>query len=288
MTSELKVVDVGKIKFVWKGTYNASVSYEHDDLVIYDDGITTSAYISKTDNNLNNTPSASGIVNLLYWGLIAQGGSVGPFGIFNGEVQFKSNSSFGSTSTFLYDESNTRIGIGTSVPTQTLEVQGTVSSTNINTLSKISASYTSDYFITSNSDNFRILETEKFTNANAFQKVKIEASSANSTSNLNISEGNVFIFTSNSTGSWTHNITSDEGVNNLLRDEESIDVVVISSQNNSSYYTTGLQIEGSSQTVRWIVTPDQGSSTGRDLYRFSIRKTGNNSYLIFAYQVDLV
>lgn len=288
MTSELKVVDVGKIKFVWRGTYSASIKYEHDDIVIYDDGQTNTAYISQTDQNLNNTPATGGIVNSVYWQILAQGGSVSPFGSFNGEVQFKTNSSFGSTSTFLYDESNIRIGVGTSVPTQTLDVQGTYSSTDINTPSRISASYTSDYFITSNSDNFRILETEKFTNANAFQKVKIEASAANSTSNLNISEGNVFIFTSNSTGTWTHNITSDEGVNNLLRDEESIDVIVVSSQNNSSYYTTGLQIEGSSQTVRWISTPSSGSSTGRDLYRFSIRKTGNNSYLVFAQQINFV
>ena len=290
MTNELKIVDVGKIKFVWRGTYSASTLYEHDDLVIYDDGITNSAYISMGDQNLNNTPSTSGNANVDFWQLAAQGGSISPFGSFKGEVQFKSNSSFGSTSTFLYDESNVRIGVGTSVPTQALEVQGTVSSTDINTPSRISASYTTDYFVKSNSDNFRILETEKFTNTNAFQKVQVRSSTVNESENqtLSLSDGNVFIFTSNSTGTWTTNITSDEGVNNLMKDEETINVMIISSQNNSSYYTNSLQVDGSGQSVKWIVSPTSGSSSGRDLYRFSITKTGNSSFLVFAQQVDLV
>lgn len=42
----------------------------------------------------------------------------------NGQILFNDNSDFGSASQFYYNSSNSRVGIGTSIPTQSLDVLG--------------------------------------------------------------------------------------------------------------------------------------------------------------------
>ena len=72
-------VDVGKIKLVWRGTYNNSTAYEIDDLVVYDDGSTISSYICVAETT-GNVPSTTGTVNTTYWNISAKGSSASAAG----------------------------------------------------------------------------------------------------------------------------------------------------------------------------------------------------------------
>ena len=55
----MATIDLGKIKFVFRGTYNASTAYTPDDLVAYTDNGILSTYIC-TANTTGNAPSSSG------------------------------------------------------------------------------------------------------------------------------------------------------------------------------------------------------------------------------------
>ena len=64
----MATVDLGKIAFVFKGTYNAGTTYENKDAVAYTDGGETSTYLYiNTTNAANQTPSTGGTVNTTYW-----------------------------------------------------------------------------------------------------------------------------------------------------------------------------------------------------------------------------
>ena len=75
----MATIDLGKIKQVWRGTYNNGTAYTVDDLVAYTDTVgglqNTSTYIAVAASNNSNqqAPSSGGTVNSSYWNLVAQG-----------------------------------------------------------------------------------------------------------------------------------------------------------------------------------------------------------------------
>ena len=69
----MATIDLGKIKLVFRGTYNASTAYTPDDLVAYTDSGILSTYICTTAST-GNAPSSSGTAHSS-WAYLAQGGS---------------------------------------------------------------------------------------------------------------------------------------------------------------------------------------------------------------------
>ena len=99
--------------------------------------------------------------------------------------------------------------------------------------------------------------------------------------------GNVHWSTSNSTGTWTYDITGDgtTDLNDMMSDQETLSFTLISAQNNASYYMTELRIDGdNSHLVFWQggSAPSAGSASGYDVYNFTIFKRANASFRIFA------
>ena len=67
----MATIDLGKIKQVWRGTYNNSTAYTVDDLVEYTDSGITSTYICVA-NSTGNAPSSSGTAHAS-WNYVAKG-----------------------------------------------------------------------------------------------------------------------------------------------------------------------------------------------------------------------
>ena len=67
----MATLDLGKIKQVWRGTYNNSTAYVVDDLVEYTDSGITSTYICVA-NSTGNAPSSSGTAHA-NWNYVAKG-----------------------------------------------------------------------------------------------------------------------------------------------------------------------------------------------------------------------
>ena len=67
----MATIDLGKIKQVWRGTYNNGTAYVVDDLVAYTDSGITSTYICVA-NSTGNAPSSSGTAHAS-WNYVAKG-----------------------------------------------------------------------------------------------------------------------------------------------------------------------------------------------------------------------
>ena len=72
----MATIDLGKIKQVWRGTYNNGTSYAVDDLVEYTDGSVTSSYICTTAST-GNAPSSGGTAHGS-WAYVAKGQATSP------------------------------------------------------------------------------------------------------------------------------------------------------------------------------------------------------------------
>ena len=67
----MATIDIGKIKQVWRGTYNNGTAYVVDDLVSFTDSGVTSTYICVT-NSTGNAPSTGGSAHAS-WNYVAKG-----------------------------------------------------------------------------------------------------------------------------------------------------------------------------------------------------------------------
>ena len=67
----MATIDLGKIKQVFRGTYDNNTAYVPDDLVVFTDGQITSTYICTTAST-NNNPSSGGTAHA-NWAFIAKG-----------------------------------------------------------------------------------------------------------------------------------------------------------------------------------------------------------------------
>ena len=72
----MATIDLGKIKQVWRGTYNASFNYVPDDVVYYLDGSVGSSYICVA-NSTGNAPSSGGTAHAS-WNYLAKGQATSP------------------------------------------------------------------------------------------------------------------------------------------------------------------------------------------------------------------
>ena len=72
----MATIDLGKIKFVFRGTYAGGTAYVPDDVVTFADGSVTSSYICTTATTGNN-PSSGGTVHGS-WAFLAKGQASSP------------------------------------------------------------------------------------------------------------------------------------------------------------------------------------------------------------------
>mgnify|MGYP006242647835 CR=1 FL=1 len=72
----MATIDLGKIKQVFRGTYNNATAYVVDDLVAFTDTSVTSTYICTTASTGNN-PSSGGTAHA-NWAYVAKGGTALP------------------------------------------------------------------------------------------------------------------------------------------------------------------------------------------------------------------
>ena len=103
----MATVDLGKISFTQKGTWNSGTAYVAKDVVQYTDDNETSSYVAVASST-NETPSTNGTVNTSYWVLFAKGATVGSTnqGVWDVATAYQKNAvvqytDSGTVSTFL-------------------------------------------------------------------------------------------------------------------------------------------------------------------------------------------
>ena len=72
----MATIDLGKIKFNWRGTYAGGTAYVPDDVVYYMDGSVGSSYMCVA-NTTGNAPSSGGTLHAS-WEYLAKGQATSP------------------------------------------------------------------------------------------------------------------------------------------------------------------------------------------------------------------
>ena len=176
------------------------------------------------------------------------------------EVASNGNMSI-DTDTVFVDSTNDRLGIGTSSPARTLDIQ------HIGGIS--------------------------FNAGLIFEDCQLTSSGLSGTSHHSVEADNARYWNGAASGNWTYNIrwNSSTTLDSKMSNGETINVSYITPVGGSSYYQSGFQIDGSSKTVQWVdqLTPVQGggresgddaATSGFDVYSFAINKYGTNNYYI--------
>jgi len=122
----------------------------------------------------------------------------------------------------------------------------------------------------------------------ASETVTISATAATGTINYDVSTQSVLYYTSNASANWTTNFRGSSGtsLNSLMSTGQSITVAFLVTQGGTAYYNNVVQVDGSAVTPKWQggTAPSAGNASSVDVYSYTIVKTGNAAFTIFASQ----
>ena len=123
--------------------------------------------------------------------------------------------------------------------------------------------------------------------AQAKEEVTIIGAGATGTINFDFLSQAIVYYTSASTANFTLNVRGNAGttLNSVMNVGESVTVVVASTQGGTSWYLTGVQVDGTSTgvTTKWATAaPTSGGTNSVDSYSVTIIKTGSATYTALA------
>jgi hypothetical protein len=121
----------------------------------------------------------------------------------------------------------------------------------------------------------------------AVENVSIVASAVPSTLTIDAISQSVLFYTSVSTGNWTVNLRGNSGtpMNNLLSTGQAMTVAVFATIGTVGNFNNQVQVDGtvSGVTTRWQGgTPTVGNTSSVDAYTYTVVKTGNATFTVFA------
>ena len=118
-------------------------------------------------------------------------------------------------------------------------------------------------------------------NKQIFEEVNVTAGKLSDNTEINISNGQVHLFTTAESTTSTPNIMSTTGINTDMSVGESLVVTIITTA-NASAYSANITIDSAAVTENWIggSAPSAGGSSGVDIHTFTIIKTGSAAYTV--------
>lgn len=117
---------------------------------------------------------------------------------------------------------------------------------------------------------------------NIAENVTVTSSAATGTINYDVTTQSVLYYTQNSSSNFTINVRGNgtNTLNSLLSVGQAITIVFLNTNGTTAYYNNVFQIDGSTQTVKWLngISPTAGSVSSIDSYIFTIIKTASATY----------
>ena len=140
----------------------------------------------------------------------------------------------------------------------------------------------------STSERLRITSRGGFQFSNGFmsETVKINTSARTGTQAVNLDDGMVHYFSTNSAGTWKPNFTMSAGddINATIATGDVFSPTMIVAKGATSHYATTIQVDGSDVTPEFSGgAPSDGGGSGTfDVYNYTIIKTGDDTFKAFA------
>ena len=118
-------------------------------------------------------------------------------------------------------------------------------------------------------------------NKQIFEEVNVTAGKLSDNTEINISNGQVHLFTTAESTTSTPNIMSTTGINTDMSVGESLVVTIITTA-NASAYSANITIDSAAVTENWVggSAPSGGGSSGVDIHTFNIIMTGSAAYTV--------
>ena len=125
---------------------------------------------------------------------------------------------------------------------------------------------------------------------NIAEPATISATAATGTIAFYPSSQSVLYYTSNASANWTTNITFSAGttMNTAMTTGQSMTVVFLVTTGATAYYNDVVQVDGSTVTPKWQggTAPTAGNASSVDIYTYTVFKTGNAAFTVFASQTQ--
>jgi hypothetical protein len=147
----------------------------------------------------------------------------------------------------------------------------------------VSATFTAKQTFTGSSS----VISSKF--VNAVEGVTVSATAATGTINYDVTTQSVLYYTTDASANWTVNFRGSSGtsLNTLMTTGQSMTVAFLVTNGATAYYNNVVQVDGSTVTPKWQggTAPTAGNASSVDAYSYTIIKTGNAAFTIFASQL---
>lgn len=122
----------------------------------------------------------------------------------------------------------------------------------------------------------------------AAETVTISATAATGTINYDVTTQSVLYYTTNASANFTMNFRGSVGtsLNTLLATGQSITVTFLNTNGATAYYNNAVTVDGSAVTPKYQggTAWSAGNASSIDAYTYTIVKTGNAAFTVFAAQ----
>jgi|TARA_R110000744_G_scaffold69965_1_gene141781 hypothetical protein len=112
------------------------------------------------------------------------------------------------------------------------------------------------------------------------------ATSTTGTINFDALTSAVQYYTANQSANRTINFRASSGatLNSIMATGESMSFAILLAQGSTAYYLNTYQVDGSAVTPKWQggSAPDAGNASSTDSYNFTIVKTADATFVVFA------
>lgn len=122
------------------------------------------------------------------------------------------------------------------------------------------------------------------------ENVTVSATAATGTINYDVTTQSVLYYTTNSSGNFVVNLRGSSGttLNTLLAIGDAVTVAFLVTNGSPAYYNTSVQVDGTTSgvTTRWQggTAPSAGNASSVDIYSYTVIKTANATFSVFASQ----
>ena len=120
------------------------------------------------------------------------------------------------------------------------------------------------------------------------ERTTVSATAATGTVNFDASTQGVLYYTSNASANWTLNVRGSSGatLNSILATGDAITIAFLVTQGSTAYYASGFTIDGTSVTPKYQggTAFAAGNASSIDAYIYTIVKTANATFTVFASQ----
>ena len=114
----------------------------------------------------------------------------------------------------------------------------------------------------------------------------VDTTARTGTQAVNLDNGMVHYFSSSATGTWKPNFrgNSSNTLNSLMGTGDVCSPTMIVNKSNTSHFSNSVQVDGTDRTIEFAggAPTDGGGNNTFDVYNYTIIKTGDDAFIVFA------